>query len=929
MPDSNDNSKAEETSGNSGNSSNNDKDGTSFRKLFKKIVEEYPRIAAMVIAVITGLVALWEGYGQWWFGFRVSPWVLITLAVALNVFWLMVFCGYYRESHPAWKKEGQKEQEEKVKLRSLSLNVLLMIALPALVLGILGGYFAMKWRLTEKIVILVEPFEGDEEDPYYLARAVKSGIERNIRLSDRHRFRVALGKKHEGVKSKDVPLEELALKHRADMVISGWHTKTNKDSEVLISANFYVVRVPQDLPAVFRRQESDYPRSLIFSKKEIENFKVNFTLEGLMEYESILMIGAGAYASGEWKTAEHYFSKALGLIKQGQECAGSDRTREAKCLSNSMRKLVEQRRKKVYSEKYIEGDKALLKLYIGHCLFNQGRLDCAIDCYHEAVKQGEEIPESDMRYSEILTNAYLGRGIAYREKNAFDLAAHDFNRLGGYSLFSDGFEPRRTYESRYPVKGSVGLKVYAKRFYERGEEYLKNREHAHAQSELETSVKMLRALSNEVFTHKLEQECSFLLAESLVRLGEVHSRQALPETWNDKHTEDAIKYLNEASNIIKELKQDEADVNDVFDDNDLKGLHADCLRHLGDVHRLTDRKDKVEKAVKYHEDANNLLIGINEVNKAAGEQTRIGETYRRLNDLGPDPNWLKKAIDAFECSIRMYEGVEYLKSLDPNLTDPNLDLKKIKCKLLRKSETKIITHHLAFSLTNLAEVQINRSDSNQSDLKIACKQLEYAVECYEKAVKKLHVDKDPNWIKRIKEEERNMSLKDDLAWCLTLYGYALTKKGPKDPNDPNDHNEHYRNVKKILVKAKNRFRELRDVDESHRVLSLFALSVSQVELANGKKQEPKEARETFKDACLLLRRLTREQKKVWYVDYVYDIIENLPQRGLHFDTDNDCKNLKKIKTWLVAETVREGRRALEKIIESADNKLKKTGEAGS
>jgi hypothetical protein len=39
--------------------------------------------------------------------------------------------------------------------------------------------------------------------------------------------------------------------------------------------------------------------------------------------------------------------------------------------------------------------------------------------------------------------------------------------------------------------------------------------------------------------------------------------------------------------------------------------------------------------------------------------------------------------------------------------------------------------------------------------------------------------------------------------------------------------------------------------------------------------------------------------------------------------------LKKIKTWLVAETVREGRRALEKIIESADNKLKKTGEDGS
>ncbi|MHC4692973.1 MAG: hypothetical protein ACYS67_09535, partial [Planctomycetota bacterium] len=250
--------------------------------------------------------------------------------------------------------------------------------------------------------------------------------------------------------------------------------------------------------------------------------------------------------------------------------------------------------------------------------------------------------------------------------------------------------------------------------------------------------------------------------------------------------------------------------------------------------------------------------------------------YRRLNDLDPNPIWLEKAIKAFERSIEMFGGGKYLESLDSDLTDPN-----VKCDLLRKSKTKIITHHLAFSLTNLAETHICRyrayldqqtSDTNEhdtithskkrpadpNDIRKACKHLEFAAECYRKAVKKLHEERDKKWIEIIKEKERNMSLKDDLAWCLTLQGYALIKNRPKDPNDPNDHNEYYRNVKKILVKAKNRFRELRDVDESHRVLSLFALTVSQVELAKIKKQEQKEARKTFKEACLLLRRLTRE-----------------------------------------------------------------------
>ncbi|MHC4692974.1 MAG: tetratricopeptide repeat protein [Planctomycetota bacterium] len=567
--------------------------------------KKYRGIIAIVGPCIAGIFAFWEGFGQWWFGFPVPFWIYFVLATVILVIWVVAFCGYYGEAHPErMPAQKKKEQEEKGKLRCLSINMFVMIAIPVLLLGVLGGNLAINWRLTEKIVILVEPFEGDEEKPYYLARAVKSGIERNIRLSDRHCIKVVLGKSHKDKSIKEVPLDERALKYRADMVISGWCTKRN--SEFLIGTNFHVVRLPQGLPAVFRRQESDYPLSMIFDNKEIENFRVHFTLGGLLEYDSILIIGAGAYASGKWDMAEHYFRKALDLIKKGQVCTSSDQNRVSQYFPYYARKIVEQRRKKVYSEEYIEGDKALLKLYIGHCLFNQGRLDCAIDYYHEAVKQGEEIPESDMRYSEILTNAYMGRGIAYREKNEFDLAAHDFKKLAGHSLFSDGFEPRRTYESRYPVKGSVGLKVYTKRFYERGEKYLKSRAHPHAQSELETSVKMLRALSNEAFTNKLEQECSFLLAKSLVRLGEVHSRQALPETWNEKHTNSAIKYLNEASNIIEELKQDEADVNDVFDEHDLKELHADCLRHLGDVHRLMDRIDDVNDANDYHGKARDL-----------------------------------------------------------------------------------------------------------------------------------------------------------------------------------------------------------------------------------------------------------------------------------------------------------------------------------
>jgi hypothetical protein len=88
-----------------------------------------------------------------------------------------------------------------------------------------------------------------------------------------------------------------------------------------------------------------------------------------------------------------------------------------------------------------------------------------------------------------------------------------------------------------------------------------------------------------------------------------------------------------------------------------------------------------------------------------------------------------------------------------------------------------------------------------------------------------------------------------------------------------------------------------------------------------------EARKTFREACLLLRRLTRKEKKVWYVDYVCDIMDKLKDSKFQVAAKNedDIKNFGKLTTWLKAGTVREGRRALDEIIESMGKKVNNSG----
>ena len=97
-------------------------------------------------------------------------------------------------------------------------------------------------------------------------------------------MRVVLGKRHEQELSEEALLEERALKYRADMVISGWYVERGDDpnTEFLVCPKFQVVRVPKPLPAVFRARASVYPETIVFSRKEIENFNVNFTLKKLL-----------------------------------------------------------------------------------------------------------------------------------------------------------------------------------------------------------------------------------------------------------------------------------------------------------------------------------------------------------------------------------------------------------------------------------------------------------------------------------------------------------------------------------------------------------------------------------------------------------------------------------------------------------------------
>jgi len=872
-------------------------------------VKKYRKFILGVAAISSGIFAFCDGFGRWWFGFRPGAWVAITIAIALNVVWLMAVCGYMSES-----------PEKKIKV---SLNALLMIALPALVLGIILGSITLHWRNTEKIVILVESFDGVGKDPYYVAKAVKSQLERSIRLLDRHRITVVLGKQYDRESRKDIPLDERALKYRADMVISGWYTEMNSeppegDSEILFTANFYVVRVPQSLPAIFRRHEESYPKTLIFSRKEIENFTVHSTLASLLEYEFVLMIGAGAYAAGDWKTAEYYFGEALERIKQSEkEALEKSKATEQKSLKS--------RQKRVYSEERIAGDKAMLTLYLGNCLLNQRQLDLAIGHFHEAVRLAREVSAIDISYDYIVSHALLNRGIAYREKNAFELAARDFGEAEKFSPLTDGIRRRRLEEPRSYSRQV--LQTSAGGYLNRGEKYIQNRDGAYAGVELKTAVEMYRELRQEAIDPNRQIDYSILLARSLLGLGKSHLRLALPQLKDDKHTEQAVSCLNESYDITKELEN-----KGISEPKSVRELSADCLRHLGEAYRAQDQNDVVEKAIGYHEEARDIWLKFKEdpntsekeqariASIIAGELTRIGNVYRKLDDLEhprTDPNrrrqeLTKKAIKSYEDAVKMW--------MDENKSEILLsDSFGSESDITKAVENKT-AHHLAFSLLNLADAYINQPDPNEQDIALSCRLLIFASDCYESAHKMLDIDKDREWIEKLRHEEYNYSLTDDLAWCLTLYGYALTRKACKDPNSI----EIYKQANEKLEDARDYYHEQLPVkDYSNLVLNLFALSLTEHKLDTH--QHSLKAIETFHEACLTLRDLTRNEKKVWYVDHVCEILDELRSDDKFWSDvkKSNKEDFKDIRNWLISDTVRAGRSALDRIIDDAEEIINK------
>lgn len=970
------------------------KDGLiqSLTGLLSGVLEKAPGIATSAGAVILGFIAVWKGFGQWWFGFQISTWVLIVIAVALNIVWLTAVCGYLAGL-------------EKNKPKFPRLNTVFMIALPALVLGILFGYIAIRWRLTDKIVILVEPFEkiggvkdgnASEKELEGIAGTIKSELDRVIQEQEKRLdVRVVLGKRREQDLSEEAQLEEHALKYRADMVISGWYVERGDDTntEFMVCPKFQVVRVPKSLPAEFRARESFYPETIVFGRKEIENLNMNFTLKfsEQLTYEPTLVLGAGAYASGDWKTAQQLFAEALSIIEEpnspekesktkaepterepetkvkepGKESesnkndAGSTENenlkgdantvsaakdtesseKESKTNAESSEKDSQEKKRdeSINRQKHIEGDKALLHLYIGHCLINRSQYENAILRYDDAIEAGKKIRRGDLRYGEILASAYLARGAAYRQVNAFELARQDFEKAGGHLPTSLGLKPLRAEEARFLSGDREKLVNGAEKYYRRGEEYLIQREYPHAQAHLEMSVEFYRRLMKGMPTH-VQNEYSLDLAESLIRLGETHNRLAKPELRDDENTKLAIKHLDEAISLTRRFGDQE--------DRNILEIRADGLRHLGEAYRAQDQNDVVEEALRYHADANSIWLDLEKlknteeqktkiVRKVAGEKTRIGNVYRWLDDLEPDPNHLKKAISAYKEAIRKLGGEEYLKIPYPDSNDHQVDVNEVKKNLICKTTKKIIIHHLAHSACSLAETHIKRSlDESEkedkerdkkkieNDIRTACELLEYATKCYRVAVDELHKKENKEWIKRIRYEERNLDLRDDLAWSLTLYGYALIKQGPSDSNDPNDY---YEQVTQILTEAWVYLNELRYADQGHTVLNLFALTLPQFKL--GKHQA---SQQTFLDACNLLRDLTREKKKVWYMDHVCDVMNELRSEGFQVaDLQEDKCNFDKLQMWLKASRVREGRRSLDKIIKSMQKKLKAAGDLDS
>ena len=463
------------------------------------------------------------------------------------------------------------------------------------------------------------------------------------------------------------------------------------------------------------------------------------------------------------------------------------------------------------------------------------------------------------------------------------------------------------------------------------------------------------------------------LAGSLVRLGEVHHRQAGSENPEyAARAAEAIKQLEEANKILKDRGDDKS-----------KRFRAECLRHLGIAHFAKQERDEYKTAEDYHKQAQELWKNLKIYNEVAGELARIGDVHRRRATLGDkDLNEFDNAIEKYKEAAEELWAEDYLDSLDSD-SQTNSDPNAKRCELVEKVMAAKNAHHLANALTHLAEAHIERHreteqknwEADPADLSKAIGLLDCAVKCYrrvlkekEKEDKKVDKDKKKNQVdKKEKEkeekqktwsdllaEERNPDLRDDLAWCLTIRGYGLLMHArhlreqglsKKKEATLKEAETILQKAEKVLQEAVALHRELpgEDEDKDNLAWNLFALAAAQYGLVEKDSEKLKAGERSLLEACKMLRKMTRRKKKIWFSDYLEDCLtvlsENEHVRGLmKEETKNgEAKNeeakkeerekkddIDKLVDWWRSSVVREGKEALDNIISALEEKTAKS-----
>jgi tetratricopeptide (TPR) repeat protein len=903
-----------------------------------------------ILAVVGGLPGLWalyEAFSLWGFGSPIPPWLGIVAVVSLGIVWLFALCRC------VWDLANREDC-------MYSWNTLLAVIIPMLVMSVLFARLAYRWRLSEKTVILVEASSGSEgttDHVHSAARLIKDGIERNIRPADRPYVKVILGKGDdkpargdEKSRSQEIPILELALHYRADMIVSVW--QATADANGVISVNFHVVRAPPEIPREFITRREDRPEPVLFNEKDVENFTVPWcAAKDLQSYECGLMIGAGAYASHDWERAEWYFRRALKIIEPKPECtSGSPRD-----TAPGAQQTAVAAHKKASSWKYLQGDEALLNLYLAHCLFNRGNVKAAVATYDEALRIARTLEPADTRRRAMLGSIHLGRGIAHRTIDEYVLATDDLRKAASYLRSSRDSSAAPRADAGQDGMDVVRWQSAAAEHYSEGEKYLIMREYPHAEEHFKIAADIYRFLaenqpeSEPPAPGRGQQSCRakeplpyrLRLARTFVRLGEVHKRKALSVARSDVDRDSAIKLLKEAIRITREFP-------DQRDSHALR-IRAEAYRHLGEAYCSLDEESSRQEACRLHKEAVKIWESIPDVNEAAVEQVRVGIAYRQLSSLLDDEprkqSYHREEIyhyrQAAEALIADRDHAEALLSVLGGIfytPDPNA---------LKGIWANRTAHHLGNAVLNIAEAEFIHPEPDSHEVYHACRPLAYAVKWYEKAKKQMKVyhacgllayavacyaeaekrmrtggKECDGWYKQVHDKERNESLEDDLAWCRTLYGYALLKRAMlKRPGDSHDCD--CREAIRILAEANAYLRNGRDSDDQgFLVVDLFSLGLSRAEL-----RETDLARNRLRAAFGGLRDMERTGKRLWYAPHLCNMMDDLSKLCPDLGMADKKTDMTTLKAWLQGDSARKGRLTLDAILRCLDEEAKDAGKA--